>query len=369
MALEVLARSTEGRVSMLSMFLICPDSNQPRVHKREAVLRKLAPTRAAGFERPYYPDSSFAKVADYVSLGKLSYSIVRRLPSILRAIFIVRKLKYNDDVLYAFSLDTYLLGRLAGFPPGILEVSDLRARGKHNPVIKLIENWVLRDCKAVVLTSLGFATTYDEERLSRGTKVYLIENKMDRKFSGRRPAIEPLGSEKLRIGLIGLLRFKRPIEYLLKAVIESSNLQVVCYGDGPYRHLVENRGNPKIEYYGPFSNPDELERVYKGVDVNFVVYDTRIQNVRVAIPNKLYESIFFTTPILAAEGTQLGEEVSAKGLGECLSIASYKAFQAGLANIDTHWVRKHQLSCAEVPELDVIDDSDIVLAKLLKGFS
>ena len=361
--------SIKGRFSMLSMFLICPDSNQPRVHKREAVLRKLAPTRAAGFERPYYPESSFAKVADYVSLGKLSYSMVRRLPSLLRAIFIVRRIRNDNGVLYAFSLDTYVLGRVAGLPPGILEVSDLRARGKYNPIIKTIENWVLRDCKAVVLTSLGFATRYDKKRLSSGAKVHLIENKLDRQFSGRRPAIEPLESKKIRIGLIGLLRFKKPIEYLLKAVVESTNLQVVCFGDGPYRNLVENTGNPKIEYCGPFSNPEELEKVYKSVDVNFVVYDTRIQNVLVAIPNKLYESIFFTTPILAAEGTRFGEEVTAKDLGECLSISSYKAFREGLAKIDGHWVRRHQLSCADVPERDVIDDSDIVLTKLLEDFS
>ena len=133
--------------------------------------------------------------------------------------------------------------------------------------------------------------------------------------------------------------------------------------------MVENIDNPNVEYQGPFSNPDELEKVYKGIDVNFVVYDTRIQNVRVAIPNKLYESIFFTTPILAAEGTQFGEEVSAKGLGECLSIESYKAFKEGLAKVDANWVQKHQLSCADVSGLDVIDDSDIVLAKLLKNFS
>ena len=361
--------SIKGRFSMLSMFLICPDSNQPRVHKREAVLRKLAPTRAAGFERPYYPESSFAKVADYVSLGKLSYSMVRRLPSLLRAIFIVRRIRNDNDVLYAFSLDTYVLGRVAGLPPGILEVSDLRARGKYNPIIKTIENWVLRDCKAVVLTSLGFATRYDKKRLSSGAKVHLIENKLDRQFSGRRPAIDPMGSEKIKIGLIGLLRFKRPIEYLLKAVIESPNLQLVCHGDGPYRHLVENTVHPNIQYHGPFSNPDELEKVYKSIDVNYVVYDTRIKNVQVAVPNKLYESIFFSTPILAADGTHFGEEVLAKGLGECLSLASYKAFQHGLVNIDDQWVRRYQLSCADVPERDVIDDSDIVLTKLLEDFS
>ena len=132
--------------------------------------------------------------------------------------------------------------------------------------------------------------------------------------------------------------------------------------------MVENIDNPNVEYQGPFSNPDELEKVYKSIDVNFMVCDTQIQNVRVALPNKLYESIFFTTPILAAEGTQFGEEVLARGLGECLSFVSYEAFQHGLVNIDAHWVRKHQLSCAEVSELGVIDNSDVVLAKLLESF-
>ena len=44
-------------------------------------------------------------------------------------------------------------------------------------------------------------------------------------------------------------------------------------------------------------------------------YDARYENVRYAEPNKIYESIYFETPIVVSSGTFLAEKVKKLGIG------------------------------------------------------
>ena len=44
-------------------------------------------------------------------------------------------------------------------------------------------------------------------------------------------------------------------------------------------------------------------------------YDVAIDNVRYAEPNKLYESIYFETPIIVSEGCFLGDKVKELNVG------------------------------------------------------
>ena len=58
-----------------------------------------------------------------------------------------------------------------------------------------------------------------------------------------------------------------------------------------------------------------LTKTYNENNLNFVVYDNRSQNEKVAMPNKFYESGFFNIPIVAANETYVGQRVLDQGLG------------------------------------------------------
>ena len=47
----------------------------------------------------------------------------------------------------------------------------------------------------------------------------------------------------------------------------------------------------------------------------FSVYNANNQNVRIALPNKLYESIYCELPIIVAKGTYLSQLVEEWGVG------------------------------------------------------
>ena len=65
----------------------------------------------------------------------------------------------------------------------------------------------------------------------------------------------------------------------------------------PLHYRLEDHINwlkfPNVKLHGKFKNPSDLSVIYNKIDLNVICYDTTSINVRIAEPNKLYESIFF----------------------------------------------------------------------------
>ena len=70
---------------------------------------------------------------------------------------------------------------------------------------------------------------------------------------------------------------------------------------------LEERDN--VHFHGHFKNPDDLPLVYSQIDVVVSTYDVENVNVQYAEPNKLYESIYYRTPIIVSKGTFLAKQV------------------------------------------------------------
>ena len=61
----------------------------------------------------------------------------------------------------------------------------------------------------------------------------------------------------------------------------------------------------------------EITSIYADVDLIWSVYDTSLQNVRIAMPNKFYEVILSRIPIVVAENA-LANRVYKAGIGICV---------------------------------------------------
>ena len=64
-----------------------------------------------------------------------------------------------------------------------------------------------------------------------------------------------------------------------------------------------------LKFHGAFKNPDDLPIIYSKIDVVLSTYDAEYDNVRYAEPNKLYEAIYFNTPIIVSKNTFLETKV------------------------------------------------------------
>ena len=118
------------------------------------------------------------------------------------------------------------------------------------------------------------------------------------------------------VGYIGAVRYKKQMMNLLTAATECGcNLLIAGYEDEPVVIQPLCQTNPNIEWVGRFDFNARAAELYGRCDVMYSVYDADMNNVRVAIPNKLYEAVFCEMPLIVARDTYLASIVEEWGVG------------------------------------------------------
>lgn len=351
---------------------IAPAASHPRYHKRVQQLSRSHPVEVFAFSRGYYTQNTFPETTPFVHLGRIQdgkyFRRITKLFAAARAIQSQSEPEPDQDRLfYAMSLDCLLIARLSGLTRGYYEVGDLRTAEGAGRLACFLERILFRYVRGLVLTSKYF---YDGFYANRGllppSRVHVIDNKVSGDLADRRPLDRKQVSERIVIGLVGLFRYRRPIELLLEFVRQRPDTHVLeCFGDGPLRDLVDDAACENIRNHGPFKNPDELPAIYETIDLNFVVYDSASKNVRLALPNKLFESAFFGVPIVCCHDTAVGGAADEWGIGGVLRIDTNEHFEADLQAIDQEWLAKRAATCLTIPSSDLLDDGAEVLAKML----
>ena len=96
----------------------------------------------------------------------------------------------------------------------------------------------------------------------------------------------------------------------------------------------------------------------------YSVYDADMTNVRVALPNKLYEAIYCERPIIVAKGTYLAELVERWGVGVAVDHREPKELTAVLQRMRDD-AGYYQAFCYRCREQKKIADTE-TYNKLLK---
>lgn len=116
--------------------------------------------------------------------------------------------------------------------------------------------------------------------------------------------------KKLVVGYIGSVRYKQQMKNLIFAAAACDvDLMIAGFESEPVEiePLCKDRSN--IKWVGRFDFNSQVAALYGECDVMYSVYDADMENVRIAIPNKLYESIYCDMPIIVAKNTYLAEVV------------------------------------------------------------
>ncbi len=222
--------------------------------------------------------------------------------------------------VYVFGLDLRILSFFLINTNVCYEISDviwLYASKTKRKVLGRLDTFLASKSHKVVFTTKSFYDSYYKEFVPEN-RVIIAENKLE--TYGRVHPIQQMQSDRVRIAYIGAFRYIGIIENLIKVVSNNENLILNFYGASHGGSLMETidratHNYPNIFYHGSFKNPDDLERIYGENNINFVVYDNTLENEKVAMPNKFYESGFFNIPIVCATKTYVGQRVLEQGLG------------------------------------------------------
>lgn len=248
----------------------------------------------------------------------------------MRAFTKLNELK--PDVIYADGLDSLLIAskyKKKNKVKVFYDVADLRETYIEEPkrivkkiindAVKFIEKRSFSNVDYLVVTSEKFYKVYYHRLISKD-RVIFIPNAPDKdvfenykkKFGG-----------DFTIGFIGGIRYLDQMKMLVDAA-KKCDCRVIFAGAGGTNSDFENiseycAGKKWVQFTGKYDYREEIAGIYGKVDCVYAVYNADNPNVRIALPNKLYEAVYCGLPIIVAKNTYLSEIVEKWGVGFSVS--------------------------------------------------
>lgn len=173
--------------------------------------------------------------------------------------------------------------------------------------------------------------------------------------------------QRLRFAFVGFIRYNAVFN--MADIISKNFPQHEFHFYGEISNLNEAskfrslEGRENVFFHGSFKNPDKLPEVYSNIDVVISTYDVSSINVLYAEPNKLYESIYFRTPIIVSEGTFLARQVSKYHSGWAVNAFEEKAVCNLVATIEKEIVNVRE-GIETIPMSEGVDDCEALSFKL-----
>lgn len=228
----------------------------------------------------------------------------------------------RPDLIGASFWDATLASAWAGRGLGIPIVYDvLDMPGGAGPLFtvgRTLERLALPSVSGVVLASRFFEPFY-----STGDRRRLVFENLP-SFPTAPPArLAPRAPP--RIAYVGTIRFAETLLPLLEAVSQRGG-QLDLFGGGPDAAPLQERfaAARGIVFHGPYDYRD-VPAVYESIDVLWAAYPPSDVNVRYAISNKYFESLWFGVPAVFSANTALGRMVADDGTGFVVDAGSNPA--------------------------------------------
>lgn len=259
----------------------------------------------------------------------------------------------------------------------IYEESDIEAIKQKNLLLKglllLLDKYVLKKSLINVFTSEGFADYFYGDK--RPNNLVIQPNKLSGYFTpfNRENIVKKrIDQNNIRFGFIGIIRYPNTILRFAKVIADKfANHEFHFWGQPACTKFDSLMLNcyPNIFYHGTFKNPEDLASIYRQIDINIACYDIASGNVRVAEPNKLYESIFFSCPIVVSENTFLGKKVKEMSVGYVIDASKDENIIQFVESINDNNIQSLVNNARKIESGELIDNPNKLLSLLKEKIS
>lgn len=274
-----------------------------------------------GFERDStLPSNIPIEIIGFINNSKAYYT---RVLTIIKGIKkVIQKYKHQNVTFYVRGLELAFFMSLFSKKRYIYEECDLVHTYMRNALmVKIFEKIDLYTIKRSILTvftSEGFLKYHFGD--CTPDNVYILTNRLPISVTSlQKIPKKTYNISSLSIGFVGFIRFKS-IYNFSRVICESfPNITFHFFGiatdDKDKQLFAQLATYPNCIFHGAFRNPDDLPKIYASIDLVLATYDVDNDNVRYAEPNKIYEAIYFDTPIIVSSSTYLAEKVKKLGIG------------------------------------------------------
>lgn len=262
---------------------------------------------------------------------------LKRIFIMLKCIFLLRKFIKKSNAIYALNQDLAIFAFISGLglnKPLIIDVADIReiqtGPGIVSKIFRAIDKYITKRASLLVVTAKGFISEYYNKILGIEIRDYiLLENKVDYKDELRiKNKLMEFQAEKIKIGYIGVLRDEWTFRFLTELVNKyPEKFEIVCAGiDLLKDYDVEDicSKTPGMKYLGPFKSPEDLNMLFRKVDVIALFYPETnspehwITMRSICNTNRFYEACYFRKPIVSFSFCEDGKRVQEYSIGMVL---------------------------------------------------
>ena len=297
----------------------------------------------------------------------VSFSYFKRLTIIIKSLRDLYKRYRRENVLYYyFFVDVALGAFLTSRRPYMYEESDIPYSSMRismvRNIFKYIDKRIIQKSFATVMTSEGFIDYHFGD--SRPSNIILIPNRLNPRIVNYPYKDKEVDIQKLTIGFVGGVRYKSIVNFANTFVKNFPDFSFHVFGDiEPFlkeQCLDLEKNYKNIHFHGVFKNPEDLPSIYEKIDLVLATYDYSSVNVRYAEPNKLYEAIYFKTPIIVSRGTFLSRKVERLGIGysiDAMNDENIISFVKGLSLSD---IQAKKDNCCKFPSDYTINNNPML---------
>ena len=330
--LHPIIRKFEEEVGAMTVCFLLTHVPNPRMNKRIEVFKSEADvhvicTRRAS-QNVWEPTQDVDHIIFNIDLPSAKHIVKRYVVSKdfqKKALAKLEEMKPN--VIYAEGLDTLIIAgkyKQKHDVRIVFEVADLRENYITKPkkavdraitaVLLRREKKAFQNVDFLVVTSPKFYDMHYNALISKD-KMLFIPNAPDAEVFKSYQKHEG----DFTVGFIGGIRYLDQMKMLVDAAGDVG-CKVLFAGAGGTSSDYEQiqaycKGKDYVSFTGRYDYNSQIAGLYGMVDCVFAVYDADNPNVRIALPNKLYESILCELPIIVAKGTYLEELVRDWGVG------------------------------------------------------
>lgn len=235
---------------------------------------------------------------------------------------LLKLIKIRPDIIHVGLIDMLLIATIYktffnNKVKIIYEIGDLPKFiiNKHAGIKEILRNFIVylekkltKGIDLLILTSPYFWDEYYKKFVEKEKYLY-IANAPSKELFGKFKK-KNLGG-RIVIGYVGFVRYKKQILNLIDAVRKyKDTFEIYIAGEGPdakeiRQYITDTNSEDFITMTGPYNYNEDILNIYSKLDIVYSVYDTSFENVKLALPNKLYEAIVCELPMIVAKNTQL----------------------------------------------------------------
>ncbi len=301
------------------------------------------------------------------SIGDFPNSLpyIKRLPLLYRGIMSVKR-KYKDQSgigFYYLGLDIAMMAGMLIRYPYIYEECDLNHTYIGNALLRMafekVDRRIIRKSLRTILTSEGFLSYH---KLRDKGNIIVIPNKLPASVGKYLPlAPRVTDVSHLSFGFAGSVRYETITCFASIIVRNFPQHDFHFFGNVQEcvrKQVIELEKYPNCHFHGSFKSPVDFPAIYSKIDFTLATYDTRFENVLYAEPNKIYEAVFFRTPIIVSKGTFLAEKVESLKIGFAVDAMDEEDVKLLIESLTIEKIADAKRDISAIPREYAVENND-----------